>query len=225
MSNTKNLPTISELITDVDLAWKNDNLNLLLSQQPPPAWIKQHPFIKGYNYLPIDKVEYLLRKIFKQYRIEVLKTGMLLNAIEVTVRVHFVHPITNEWLFYDGVGAQELQTQKDTGNLKLDMSNVNRGAVTMALPIAKTVAIKDACDHFGDIFGSNLNRKDVIVFQVDETLDKANLPNDLDWVNLKQIFEDKKDKVDANQFDRLKKVVDTKELKSYKNTLNYLNGL
>jgi hypothetical protein len=95
----------------------------------------------------------------------------------------------------------------------------------MALPIAKTVAIKDACDHFGDLFGSNLNRKDVISFQVDETLDRKNLPNELDWINLKQIFENKSDKIDANQFDRLKKVVDTKEIKSYKNTVNYLNGL
>jgi hypothetical protein len=40
----------------------------------------------------------------------------------------------------------------------------------MAFPIAKTVAVKDACDHFGKLFGSDLNRKDVITYEVDLTL-------------------------------------------------------
>jgi hypothetical protein len=59
----------------------------------------------------------------------------------------------------------------------MDMSNVGKGAVMMALPIAKTIAIKDACDHFGDLFGANLNRKDVIAFTGDTELlsyDKIN---------------------------------------------------
>jgi hypothetical protein len=40
----------------------------------------------------------------------------------------------------------------------------------MAFPIAKTIAIKDACDHFGKLFGSDLNRKDTINYQPDLTL-------------------------------------------------------
>ena len=43
------LPTLAELTQDNDLAYKNDQLNLLLNQQPPTAWIKEHPFIKGYK--------------------------------------------------------------------------------------------------------------------------------------------------------------------------------
>jgi hypothetical protein len=72
--------------------------------------------------------------------------------------------------YHDGVGACELQTNKDTGALKMDMSNVSRGAVSMALPIAKSLAIKDATDHIGKIFGRDLNRKDVIEFKPDEKL-------------------------------------------------------
>ena len=112
-----------------------------MNAQPPVTWVKKHPFIQNYLYLPIDKVEYLLQKIFKTFKIEVIKTGMLMNAVEVTVRVHYQHPVTGEMLFHDGVGAQELQTKKDSGNLSIDMSNVNKGAVMMALPIAKTIAI------------------------------------------------------------------------------------
>ncbi len=50
------------------------------------------------------------------------------------------------------------------------MSNINKGAVSMALPIAKTIAVKDACDHFGKIFGSDLNRKESVAFIGDEKL-------------------------------------------------------
>jgi hypothetical protein len=163
--------TITSLFKQLDLdVVPLEQLNVILSTPPPPAWVKQHQFIKGYNYLPIDKVEYLLRRCFKKYQIEVIKTAQLFNAIEVTVRVHYLNPATNEMMYHDGVGAQELQTTKGSGNLNMDMSNVNKGAVMMALPIAKSIAIKDACDHFGDLFGANLNRKDIVQFTGDTEL-------------------------------------------------------
>jgi hypothetical protein len=174
-NETANLPSISELYDDVVTAQKQDVFTVLLNQEPNQAWIKTHPFISGYKYIPIERVEFLLKKIFKAYRIEVMKSGMLMNAVEVTVRVHYLHPITNEWNFHDGVGAQELQTQKGTGPLKMDMSNVNSGAVTMALPIAKTIAIKDACDHFGKLFGSDLNRKTPTNYTIDQKLHSIDL--------------------------------------------------
>jgi hypothetical protein len=163
--------TITSLFKQLDFdAVPLEQLNVILSTPPPATWVKVHPFIKGYNYLPIDKVEYLLRRCFKKYQIEVIKTAQLFNAIEVTVRVHYLNPATNEMMFHDGVGAQELQTKQGTGNLNMDMSNVNKGSVMMALPIAKSIAIKDACDHFGDLFGANLNRKDIVQFTGDTEL-------------------------------------------------------
>jgi hypothetical protein len=163
--------TITSLFKQLDLdVVPLEQLNVILSTPPPATWVKVHPFIKNYNYLPIDKVEYLLRRCFKKYQIEVIKTAQLFNAIEVTVRVHYLNPATNEMMFHDGVGAQELQTTKNSGNLKTDMSNVNKGSVMMALPIAKSIAIKDACDHFGDLFGANLNRKDIVQFTGDTEL-------------------------------------------------------
>jgi hypothetical protein len=163
--------TITSLFKQLDLdVVPLEQLNVILSTPPPATWVKQHPFIKGYNYLPIDKVEYLLRRCFKKYQIEVIKTAQLFNAIEVTVRGHYLNPATNEMMYHDGVGAQELQTKQGTGNLNMDMSNVNKGSVMMALPIAKSIAIKDACDHFGDLFGANLNRKDIVQFTGDTEL-------------------------------------------------------
>jgi hypothetical protein len=165
------LPTLNELFDEsLELAGKQEGLNAILNTPPPDKWIKEHPHIPGWKYLPIDKVEYLLTKIFKRTNIEVRKTGMLMNAVEVTVRVHYFNPAVNEMCYHDGVGACELQTQAKSGALKMDMSNVNRGAVSMALPIAKTLAVKDATDHIGKIFGRDLNRKDVLPFEPDMKL-------------------------------------------------------
>ena len=220
METKENLPTIAELTGDVELAFKNDQFNLLMNQEPPAKWVKSHPYIKGYNYVPIDKVEFLLKKLFKLYKIEVIKTGMLLNAIEVTVRVHYLHPVTSEWMFHDGVGAQELQTQKDTVNLKLDMSNINRGAVTMALPIAKSVAIKDAADHLGKLFGSHLNRKDTLNYTTDKGLNKDEM-----LTELKELYELKKDSISPEEQINFERIISCKETKSYKKAINELAKL
>jgi len=82
--------------------------------------------------------------------------------------LHYLHPLYNEWEFHDGIGAAQLQTAKGTS--PADLANINNGALSMAFPIAKTVAIKDAADHFGKLFGSDLNRKDVIAYNIDLTL-------------------------------------------------------
>lgn len=168
---------ITDLIDDINLVdiAKLDELKAFVNQDPPAQWVKKHPYIKDHNYIPIDKVEWLLDKLFKRYRIEVIKTGMLMNAVEVTIRLHYFNVVTNEWDYHDGVGAVELQTEKGTGALKMDMSNVNRGAVSIALPVAKSYAIKDAADHIGRVFGRDLNRKDIIKFTTDANLqDRAN---------------------------------------------------
>lgn len=168
------LPTIAELFSDsIQVAGKSEALNIILSTPPPEKWVKEHPVIKNYKYLPIDKIEHLLRKIFKKYRIEVIREGTAFNGVFVVVRVHYLNPVTGEMDFHDGIGACQLQTKQGTS--PSDLININHGAISMAFPIAKTVAIKDACDHFGNIFGCNLNRKDTIPFEADANLfDKYN---------------------------------------------------
>lgn len=219
MEEKNNLPTIAELTGDIEAAFKNDQFNLLMNQEPPLKWVKKHPYISNHHYMPIDKVEYLLKKLFKLYKIEVLKTGMLLNTVEVQVRVHYLHPVVNEWMFHDGVGAQELQTQKDSGNLKLDMSNVNRGAVTMALPIAKSLAIKDAADHLGKLFGADLNRKDTLSFMADKGLNYEEMLTDL-----KQLFEVKKANLEKTDVDYCNRIIDNREENSYRKLNKFLKS-
>lgn len=160
------LPTIQELFEDsLEVAGKQEGLNAILSTPPPDKWVKKHPYIKDHSYLPIDKVEYLLRKIFKVYRIEITGQGTAFNGVWVTVRVHYFSPVTNKMEWHDGIGAIQLQVKKDTS--PADLANINNGAVSMAFPIAKSLAIKDACDMLGAIFGANLNRRDVVEFKPD----------------------------------------------------------
>lgn len=161
------IPKLQDIISseDTDIFAKSDELKSILNQPTPEAWIKENKYANNSKYLPIGFHEILLDRIFKRWRIEVLKTATMFNAVEVTVRVHYYNPITNEWDFQDGVGAKELQTLKDSGTLKPDFSNVGTNAVSMALPIAKSEAIKDATHHIGKIFGRDLNRKDVTDYQ------------------------------------------------------------
>lgn len=167
METKQTLPKIKDIYAVAEII-QNDQLMVLMNQPPKENWVKSHPYIKDYKYIPIERVEYLLKTIFKRYRIEITNQGSSFNGVWVTVRVHYQHPITGEWDFHDGIGAAQLQTK--SGTSPADLQNINNGAISMAFPIAKTIAIKDACDHFGKLFGSDLNRKDVIGYEQDLTL-------------------------------------------------------
>jgi hypothetical protein len=160
----KVIPTIQDL-ADPEKLHKNDQLKTLLNQPPPKAWVQRNKYANNSEYLPIGKVEYLLDKIFQNWKIEIIDYKPLFNTVSVSIRLHYVDPITGEWMFHDGGAAKELQTQAGTGPLKQDFSNINSGAVEKALPIAISMAIKDAADHLGDLFGRNLNRKDNVEYK------------------------------------------------------------
>lgn len=177
------LPKIQDLYIDKVNTQKNDVFITLMNQEPNKAWVKEHPYIRGYKYLPIERIEYLLKNIFKNYRIEITGQGQSFNGVWVTVRVHYVHPITGEWSFHDGIGASQLQTAKGTS--PADLNNINNGALSMAFPMAKTIAIKDACDHFGRLFGADLNRKDLIAYELDLTLIELT-PEHPNWLKVKE---------------------------------------
>lgn len=164
MTKNRDLIPLHQLVKDPDSAFKNDQLKALLNRPAPPAWVKRNPFAQNAEYLPIDKVELMLDAIFQEWRVEVKEVAQMFNGIRVTVRVHYKLPTSGEWTFHDGVGSKELQTKRESGTLKPDFSNMNAGAIEIALPIAKTRAIKDACDHIGKLFGRDLNRKDTIEF-------------------------------------------------------------
>lgn len=168
------LPTVAELFEssgNIVVAGKSEELNAILNTPPKKEWVKEHPIIKGHFYLPIERVEFLLKKIFKKYNIEILREGTSFNGVYVVVRVHYFNPALNAMQYQDGIGSVELQTKK--GTAPSDLANINHGALSMAFPLAKSLAVKDAADCIGNIFGANLNRRDIIPFAPDtQTISK-----------------------------------------------------
>lgn len=152
-------PTFEDLTKDIEGAYRDDAFKALLNQDPPASWVKENRYANGAHYLPIDKVEYLLDRIFRQWRVEVLNVGQAFNGVHVTIRLHYLNPVTGKWEHQDGVGADEMQTKQ--GASPADLANINKGALSMSIPKAKSEAIKDAAHHIGRIFGRDLNRKDV----------------------------------------------------------------
>ena len=142
-------------------AVKRDEFLKLINVNPPEEWIKLHPFAKGVKYLPIERIEWLMTRLYQQWKVEVKETKQLMNSLTVTVRVHYKDPIDG-WTWQDGVGAVPAKTDK--GSRASDMNAILSDAVQTGLPAAKSFAIKDATEHIGKIFGGDLNRKDKLGF-------------------------------------------------------------
>ncbi len=166
MSTLKHkLPTLAELHeSDPEKAYKNDQLLLLLSSPPNKAWLKKHPTIKVKNekrqyveleYLPTDKLEFLLNKIFGRWHIEIQREGVMFNSVYVAVRLHYWNPATEEWGYKDGIGAVGAQT--DAGQAAGNLAAIKQDAIMKALPAAASYAFKNACKRLGAIFGGDLN--------------------------------------------------------------------
>lgn len=164
----KKLPTIQELYDNTDLAIKQDAFMVFLNQDPPQSWVKKNPYAGNSLYIPIEKVEWLLRRIFKNPRFEIRQQGVMFNSCYTTVRIHYFDPVLNDWTFQDGTGASQIQTTK--GSSPAEMQNIGQGAVEKALPDSYSQAIKNAAKKIGQIFGSDLNRDSPIPYNQDEKL-------------------------------------------------------
>jgi hypothetical protein len=160
---TKPKNTIQNVVLNSDEAAKIAEFQNAINQQPRSEWIKEHPFIKNYKYLPIERVEFLLRSIFQQWEWKVNDFKVIANAICVHGTLRVKHPVNGEWLSYDGLGAVDIQLSK--GSVPTDFNNIVSGAIQKNLPSAETYALKDAAEKLGEIFGASLNRKDEISFK------------------------------------------------------------
>lgn len=164
-------PTMEDLTLDMDSAYRDDAFKALLNQPPPAKWVKKNKWANNSLYLPIDKVEYLMDRIFRRWRVEVLSVGHAFNGVYVTIRLHYFNPVTGQWESQDGVGADEMQVK--AGTSPADLANINKSALAMSIPKAKTEALKDATHHIGRIFGRDLNREDVKSFEQSKTVHTA----------------------------------------------------
>lgn len=159
----KPLPKYNDLV-NMEIVNSNENdFQVLLNQEPPPEWIKTNKYAGNSKYIPIDKVEYLLTRLFVKWWTEVIEWKVIANSVGVHVRLFYISPITGETLHQDGLGAMPLQT--DEGKGATDFNFIKTAAVQMALPGAESYAIKDAAEKIGRLFGKDLNRKDTMAYE------------------------------------------------------------
>jgi hypothetical protein len=220
------IPSLTELISESDETIKENNLMVLLNQEPPKSWLSQHPTVKAKNdkgdyvpavYLPINRVEYLLSRIFGKWWVEVRNTSIMANSVCVTVRVFVVNPISKETEWNDGVGASPIQTEKGAG--AMDWNQAKSAGVQMALPSAESYAIKDACEKWGKIFGKDLNRKESISY---DSLLKGRVV--IQYEDLAELFDLKKGALTPQELKAAKRILENKEENSYSKLHNTLNA-
>lgn len=164
------LPSIQDLYGEVELKSDQNQLNILLNQPPQIKWLKKHPTatkkVGGKDvpcqYIPIERVEYLLTRIFTKWRVEVKVVQLIANSVVVTVRLHYQNPLDSTWDYQDGLGAVAIQTNKDAG--ATDWSQVKSAGVMIGAPAAESYAVKDAAEKIGKLFGKDINRADEISY-------------------------------------------------------------
>lgn len=157
METTPTLPTLSDLVSETPETLKLNQLQVLLNQNPPNNWLKEHPMIRGYKYIPIQTVEWLLTRIFTKWWVDIIDTKLIANSVCVTVKLSVINPLDGKVWHNTGVGAAPLQTDK--GASATDFTKIKNDSVMKALPSAESYAIKDAAEKFGKIFGKDIGRK------------------------------------------------------------------
>lgn len=219
-----NLPAIIDLYKDESMVKLDDlsKFNALLNKPPKPSWVKDHPTAKDSNnepikYIPIERVEYLMTRIFFNWRVEIKSVFQLANSVVVTVRVHYFHPVTGQDEWQDGVGAAPLQTAKGAG--AIDWSQIKNASVQIGAPAAESYAFKDACEKLGKLFGKDMNRKD--------TMNYDNIANTFEPMKeqLKKEVEDLMQDCQDDEFrtEIVEAIMDAEE--GHKDTLEFYQGL
>jgi len=158
----RNLPSIKELREDITVKSDQNDLNIILNTEPVKEWIRDHPFARGVKYLPIERIEYLLTRIFLKWNVEVKSVQTIANSIVCVIRLHYQDVLSDQMLWQDGIGAAPIQTQKGAGAMEWDKTL--NDAVMKAAPAAESYAVKDAAEKIGKLFGKDLNRADKIMY-------------------------------------------------------------
>lgn len=221
------LPTLEELHHDLELAGKNDALNQLLSTPPPQKWIKNHPYVNvkvitegkeksvPLQYLPVERVKFLLTRIFQRWEWQIKTASQLFNSVTVIGTLKVLDPITGEWIQNDGIGAVGVQT--DAGKSASDMASIKTDAVMKAAPAAESYALKNAAEKFGLIFGGNL-MKDVAPFT-------PTYAQPVSYEELSELYELKKDVLNEEDRSNAERILNNREVKSYSKLQRQLQGL
>ena len=157
-------PTLQSLHSKPEMADAVGRFLELINKRPPAEWLKPHMTAKVKRngqtvpalYLPIGKVEQLLRTIYQRWEWHVIDFKLMVNSVAVHGRLRVQDPVTLEWMEMDGVGAKKIIVKAGSNPTAVD--NILPDAIEMVLPAAESMALKCAAQKLGKIFGGDLNR-------------------------------------------------------------------
>lgn len=215
MGTSLKIPTLADLVNETENSMADNALTVILNQDPPLKWLSYHPTAKIKNaanqdvplpFLPINKIEYLLTKIYQKWWVEVRSVACIANSVAVTVRLYVINPVTQKEEWNDGCGASPIQTDKGAG--AMDWNAAKSHGVQIALPAAETYAIKDAAEKFGKIFGKDLGRKDSMDYTV-------LLKDQITVESLRELLDLKKDALSVSEIKDANRIINNNEKASF----------
>lgn len=210
----------SDLLKRLDSITTNAELLECLNLQPPEAWIQVHPEITEYRYLPISRVEQLLKAIFKlNFRIELVDHKEIFNTVSVVIRIHYKEfDSPGNWLAFDGASAEEPEKSTTSD----DFGKFTPYAIAKAFPAAKSNAVRNACLSFGNLFGNSLNRNSYPTNQNEKQIKTSNTKM---LKELIELFEKVKTKCGWEDYLHYQRIIDDKETENYAKSIRELKTI
>jgi hypothetical protein len=216
-------PTIADLIADKEMAFAQDDLNMILNTPVPQQWIKQHPMVKANGnplpYIPVKRVKWLLKRIYGKYEWEIKDCKQVLNAMVVIGRLTITNPVTGEKESQEGVGAAAIQMDK--GATQGDLSSIKANAIQIGAPAAESYALKNAAEKFGDIFGGN-------IYDIDNTAYAPVFNEDVRRAenatidDIKELYDLKRTLLSPDEIENADRIINNQESKSYSKLYKHL---
>jgi len=167
--------------------------------------------------MPVNRIEYLLSRIFGKWWVEIKGVNTIANSVVVTVRLYVTNPITGEVEWNDGIGACPIQTDKGAG--AMDWNHAKADGVMKSAPAAESYALKDAAEKFGKLFGKDLGRKDSIGY--DSLLKKS---EQITIDDLRTLLDLKRDALSVVELKEAQRIINNNETKSFTKLQKLINS-
>ena len=137
---------------------RSEAFQMMLNKAPARGDVKSQTLAgKEVKYMPIGLVEKTLDEMYNGlWQITDIRHTVTLNAIAVELTLQVYHPTAKLWLSRAGVGAIKVQLNKDAQSM--DVTQIKADAIQKGLPAAKAMAVKNAAQSLGVVFGRDLNR-------------------------------------------------------------------
>jgi len=161
-----------------------NNYASLLNEEPPEDKIKAK---NGVRYLPISFIENKLDEIFGAacWSYEMTGVQMIVNEVTCVVNLKVWHPLLKDWVIRSGTAAVPIQ--QDAGALITDIGAKKKNALEKNIPTVKSIALKNAAQSLGKIFGRDLARKQDQISNYEPT---NSLPNAMFLIGSCESIED-----------------------------------